>query len=328
MTPRPGDAGDAGPDREGSRRPRRPPASPLPDRDGVPAARLHLPGDGTWATVAAFLSERTHHAPGVAERLAAGQVLLGDGTQVGPDTRYAAGQWVYLYRDPPDEVHVPGEIAVLHADSDVVVVDKPPFLATTPRGRHVRQTVLLRLRRDLDMPELAPAHRLDRLTAGVLLLTTRREVRGAYQELFAHREVRKTYLALAPIREDLALPTVLRSRIVKHRGELQARQVPGEPNAVTRVELLRRQRVCGGDVGLYRLTPQTGRTHQLRVHLASLGIPILNDPLYPEVLDRAPGDFTSPLQLLARRLEFTDPLSGELRRFTSRRRLPATSLGD
>ena len=292
---------------------------PLPDRDGVPAARLHLPRDGAWRTVAAFLLDRTHRAPGVAERLAAGEVLLDDGTVVWPETPYAPGRWVHLYRDLPEEAPVPGEITVLHADSDIVVVDKPHFLATMPRGRHVVQTVLVRLRRDLGLPELAPAHRLDRLTAGVLLLTARREVRGAYQELFARREVTKTYLALAPLRRDLVLPTVLRSRIVKRRGTLQAVEEPGEPNAVTRVELAGVQRFSGRRVGLYRLTPLTGRTHQLRVHLAGLGIPILNDPLYPVVRERQPGDVADPLQLLAHRLEFTDPLTGERRSFTSRR---------
>jgi tRNA pseudouridine32 synthase/23S rRNA pseudouridine746 synthase len=291
----------------------------------VSAARLHLPADGAWPTVGAFLLDRTRHAPGVAERLAAGEVVLGDRTVVRPHTPYAPGQWVYLYRDLPDEVPVPGEIDVLYADSDIVVVDKPHFLATMPRGRHVAQTALVRLRRELGLPELAPAHRLDRLTAGVLLLTARRQVRGAYQELFARREVRKIYHALAPVDETLALPAVVRSRIVKRRGELQAIEEPGTPNAITGVELLRRQRVCDGDVGLYRLTPQTGRTHQLRVHLSRLGIPILNDPLYPTVLDPAPDDFGHPLQLLASSLEFIDPLSGGLRRFTSRRSLTDTA---
>jgi len=277
--------------------------------------------DGSWPTVAAFLLERTHHAPEVAERLTRGEVVLGDGTAVGTDTPYLPGAWVYLYRDLPDEVPVPGEIVVLYADSDIVVVDKPHFLATMPRGRHVAQTVVVRLRRELELPELAPAHRLDRLTAGVLLLTARRTVRGAYQELFARREVRKIYHAVSPLDETLALPAVVRSRIVKRRGELQAVEVPGTPNAVTGIELAER---LPGSVGLYRLTPQTGRTHQLRVHLSRLGIPILNDPLYPAVLDPAPDDFDHPLQLLASSLEFTDPLSGELRCFTSPRSLPAT----
>jgi tRNA pseudouridine32 synthase/23S rRNA pseudouridine746 synthase len=295
----------------------------------VPAARLHLPQDGAWPTVAAFLLERTRHAAGVAERLVAGEVRWGDGTAVAPDTRYAPGQWVYLYRDLPDEAPVPGEITVLYADSDIVVVDKPHFLATMPRGRHVAQTVVVRLRRELGLPELAPAHRLDRLTAGVLLLTVRREVRGAYQELFARREVRKTYHALAPVDEALALPATIRSRIVKHRGVLQAAEVPGDPNAITGVELLERRPARSGPVGRYRLTPETGRTHQIRVHLAGLGIPILNDPLYPTVVDRAPDDFSRPLQLLATSLAFTDPLTGEPRDFRSLRTLsPGGSAAD
>lgn len=303
----------------------------MPDRDGVPPVRFHLPGNGSWDTIAAFLLERTRNAPGVQRRLDAGEVLLGDGRVVRPGTGYRPGEWVYLYRDLPEETEVPGEITVLYRDDDIVVVDKPHFLATMPRGRHVAQTVLIRLRRELGLPELSPAHRLDRLTAGVLLLTIRPEVRGAYQELFARREVSKAYLALAPIREELALPVVVRSHIVKRRGMLQAQEIAGEPNAITSVELMDR---CGhaagpgepgrgtdSPVGRYRLTPLTGRTHQLRVHLAGLGIPILGDPLYPDVRDRMADDFARPLRLLAHRLEFTDPLTGRHRCFTSGRQL-------
>ena len=253
---------------------------------------------------------------------------LGDGSAVAPDTAYRPGDWVYLYRDLPDEAQVPGELTVLYQDSDIVVVDKPHFLATMPRGSHVAQTVVVRLRREFGSAHVAPAHRLDRLTAGVLLLTVRPEIRGAYQELFARREVGKTYLALAPVRADLVLPTVVRSRIVKRRGVLQASEVPGEPNAETRVELLE---VAGpipnssnaDPIGQYRLTPLTGRTHQLRVHLSGLGIPILGDPLYPQVREGIGDDFARPLQLLAHRLEFTDPLTGARRCFTSKRRLPS-----
>jgi tRNA pseudouridine32 synthase / 23S rRNA pseudouridine746 synthase len=202
---------------------------------------------------------------------------------------------------------------VLYRDDDIVVVDKPHFLATMPRGRHVAQTATVRLRRELDLPELSPAHRLDRLTAGVLLLTTRRELRGAYQSLFARGEVRKTYLARAAVNPDLAFPKVLRSRIIKERSRLQAFEEPGEPNAETRIERL-------GD-GLYGLTPCTGRTHQLRVHMASLGLPIEGDPLYPRVIDVAPEDFSTPLRLLAHSIEFKDPLSGRRCTFVSRRTL-------
>jgi tRNA pseudouridine32 synthase/23S rRNA pseudouridine746 synthase len=292
-----------------------------------------MPHDGSWCTVGQFLRERTRQAPGVQQRLGAGEVLFGDGTVVTADTPYRPGEWVYLYRDLPDEAEIPGELTVLHRDSDIVVVDKPPFLATMPRGGHVAQTVVVRLRRELGLADLAPAHRLDRLTAGVLLLTVRPEVRGVYQQLFARREVAKTYLALAPIRPDLVLPTVIRSRLVKHRGVLQAQDVQGEPNSETRVELMETVgpgRISAGPglVGRYRLTPQTGRTHQLRVHMAGLGIPILGDPLYPQVRENVGDDFCHPLQLLAHRLEFTDPITGRPRSFTSVRELTGAHSDD
>ena len=180
-----------------------------------------------------------------------------------------------------------------------------------PRGSHVVQTALVRLRRELELPELSPAHRLDRLTAGVLMFTVRREIRGAYQSMFSTGATRKTYLARAAEPVDRSFPRTVRSRIIKHRGQLQVTEEPGEPNAETVVEHL------GG--GRYRLTPRTGRTHQLRVHMASLGLPIIGDPLYPEITDVAPEDFSRPLGLVAHRLEFTDPLDGSHREFVSAR---------
>lgn len=282
--------------------------APLPDRDGVPAARVRMPREGRWPTVAAFLTERTGDDAGVHRRLAAGEVLLGDGTAVGERTAYRPGEVVWLHRDLPEEVPVPERPVVLHRDNDIVVVDKPHFMATMPRGSHVRQTVVLRLRAELGLPELSPAHRLDRLTAGVLLLTTKRERRAAYQRLFAAGQVRKSYLAVAPLPAGSgAVPAEVSSRIVKERGRLQAREVPGEPNARTRLELVDSR----GGLGLYRLHPLTGRTHQLRVHLSSLGTPIVGDPLYPVVRDVAPDDFTRPLQLLAETLALTDPVTGQ-----------------
>lgn len=248
-----------------------------------------------------------------AEKIRSGEVVTADGGVVEVGTILPPGAFVYLYRELREEVPVPFGIPILYRDDDIVVVDKPHFLATMPRGRHVAQTATVRLRRELDMEELSPAHRLDRLTAGVLLFTTRREVRGAYQTMFARGLVRKTYLARAGVDPGLEFPMTLRSRIIKRRSDLQAVEEPGEPNAETRIEHL-------GD-GLYRLTPRTGRTHQLRVHMASLGRPIAGDPWYPDVIDVAPDDFSAPLQLLAQRLEFDDPLSGERRAFVSGRSL-------
>ena len=244
-------------------------------------------------------------------RVLAGEVVDSDGGVVTAETVLRAGSHVYLYRDLPHEVDVPFDLPVLYRDDNIVVVDKPHFLATMPRGSHVAQTALVRLRRELGLDELSPAHRLDRLTAGVLMFTVRREVRGAYQGLFARGEVRKTYLAHSSARPELVAPQVVSNRIIKRRGVLQAVIEPGEPNTETRIEPL--------GAGRYRLIPRTGRTHQLRVHMASLGLPIDNDPLYPEVLDVAPDDFSAPLQLVAQRLEFDDPITGCRRCFVSSR---------
>jgi len=292
-------------------------------RDGLGPARVRLRGGPVLAELTARFGPQARAkvspASGWGPRTAgecpqAWEVVDVDGAVVDDATVLAAGSVVYLYRELPDEVPVPFDIPVLYRDADIVVVDKPHFLATMPRGRHVAQTALVRLRRELGLPELSPAHRLDRLTAGVLLFTTRREVRGAYQTLFAEGLVSKTYLARAAADPDLALPRVVRSRIVKRRGHLQAVCEPGAPNAETLVERI--------SDGLYRLTPRTGRTHQLRVHMASLGVPIEGDPLYPNVIDVAPGDFSTPLRLLARRIEFTDPMTGVRREFVSRRPAP------
>ena len=270
-------------------------AAPLPDRDGVGPARVRLRGGAVLVELADRFGEDA------AAKVLAGEVVCENGAVVTAATVLPPGAHVYLYRDLPDEVLVPFDIPVLYRDENIVVADKPHFMATMPRGGHVAQTATVRLRRELDLPELSPAHRLDRLTAGVLLFTARREVRGAYQTMFARGEVRKTYLARAAVDPALEFPRVVRSRIVKRRGQLQAVEEPGEPNAETLVEHL-------GD-GLYRLSPRTGRTHQLRVHMASLGLPIDGDPLYPNVIDVPSDDFSRPLQLLAHRLEFEDPVS-------------------
>lgn len=296
------------------------PAAPLPVRDGLNPTRLRLPHTGTWATALDYLLERfPSDRIRLREKVAAGEVVDEHGTPITAATPYRPNGFLYLYRDPPVEQRVPFEIDTLHRDEDLLVVDKPHFLASTPRGAYVVESALVRLRRDLDLPELTPAHRLDRITAGVLVFTVRQEARRAYQSLFDERRVIKEYEALAPHDPALPLPRTVRSRIIKERGVLQAREVPGIPNAESRIELLE---VRDG-IGRYRLLPRTGKTHQLRLHMSSLGIPILGDNFYPLFHDVAPDDYSTPLQLLARSIEFDDPVTGARRRFETRRTLAA-----
>ncbi|GAA4825545.1 RluA family pseudouridine synthase [Streptomyces ziwulingensis] len=287
---------------------------------------MRLPAATEWTTVGAYLVARLSGAGEgvVASLLDAGLVVGADGTPVPAEAPYRPGTYVWFHRPLPAEVPVPFPLEVRHRDAHIVVADKPHFLATTPRGSHVTQTALARLRRELGLPALTAAHRLDRLTAGLVLFTVRPEERGTYQTLFRDRRVHKEYEAVAAYDPALALPRTVRSRIVKERGVLTARETEGEPNAVTRVELVGRRPGPGTGRARYRLVPETGQTHQLRVHMSALGVPILGDPLYPEVTGPGPaGDFRRPLQLLARELAFTDPVTGLDHRFRSTRRLTA-----
>lgn len=332
-----------------ARRPgRKAPPSPLEQRDGVDPVCLRLPGDTTpvgqsangngdetgarpWAgggaptTVGAYLLERYGAAIGpaqVAEMLAAGRFVGEGGRPVDAATPYEAGAYIWFHRDLAPEVRVPFAIRVVHHDERIVVADKPHFLATTPRGRHVTETALARLRRDLELPRLSPAHRLDRLTAGLVLFVVRPEDRGTYQTLFRDRRVRKEYEAVAVHDPAVELPRTVSSRILKEHGVLAAQEVSGPVNAESRIELLGQR----NGLGRYRLLPTTGRTHQLRVHMSALGLPLLNDPLYPEIAPLPPEDadpFQEPLQLLARALEFTDPWTERVMRFESTRELAA-----
>lgn len=284
--------------------------------------RVRLPPEESWATVREYLVDRLSGAgDGVVDRMMDDGLFVGvDGASVA-GLPYAAGMFVWFHRELPVEVPVPFAVDVVYRDEHIVVADKPHFLATTPRGSHVVESALARLRRELGIPALGAAHRLDRLTAGLVLFTVRPEERSAYQALFREKRVRKEYEAVAPYDSGLDLPTTVRSRILKERGVMAAQQVEGEVNAVSRVELAERR---GDGLARYRLVPGTGQTHQLRVHMSALGVPILGDPLYPVVTGPVPdGDFRRPLQLLARALEFTDPVTGAEHRFRSGRVLEA-----
>lgn len=304
-----------------------PPRSPLPPRHGLDAAWVRTPDAdpshaSRWPTMGDWLQDRLSERVDVTGFLAAGRFVDGAGVPVPAGAPYRSCAFVWFHRDLAEEVVVPGAIHVVHQDERIVVVDKPAFLSTIPRGRHVVQSLVVRLREQLGLPELSPLHRLDRVTSGLVVLATQRRWRGAHQSMFERREVGKIYRAVAPVRADLELPVTVRNHLRTRPGQWQAEVLPGaEPNAESLIE---RETVLG-DTAVYRLTPRTGRTHQLRMHMLGLGIPISGDPLYPVVRDVTVDDFSTPLQLLASEMWFTDPVDGSERHFESVRRLPLRS---
>lgn len=293
------------------------PVAPLPVRDGLNPTRIRLPPDGIWPTVMDYLLSRfPDDAARLGEKLAAGEIVDPAGTPIRLDTVYLPTAFIYLYRDPRPEKRVPFEIEILFRDENLLVIDKPHFLASTPRGMYITESAVVRLRVLLDLPELSPAHRLDRVTAGLLVFVVKAEHRGAYQTMFARREVTKRYEAVARLDRDVELPQTVRSHIIKDRGTPKAREIADlAPNAESLVELIEAR----GDLGLFRLSPKTGKTHQLRLHMSSIGLPILHDHFYPHFYEVPSDDYSKPLQLLAKSLEFVDPLTGRPQFFQSPR---------
>lgn len=288
---------------------------PLPVRDGVGPSCVALP-EGPWPTVGAFLIERFSRVDEATwqARMAAGEVVDARGRVVRPDTPFEAQLKVYYYRSPPAERPFPLQETVVYQDDWIVVADKPHFMPVTPSGRHLHETLLVRLKRRLGIDTLAPVHRIDRDTAGLVLFSVQPGTRGAYQSVFRERGARKLYDAVAPLRADLALPRTHRSRLVDGDNFMTMCEVPGEPNSETLIELAESR----GALGRYRLQPLSGKRHQLRVHMAALGLPLLNDGIYPVLLPECEvPDFARPLQLVARELAFTDPVTGASRAFES-----------
>ena len=299
-------------------------AVPLPARDGVGPSCVALPADAREGRIAQHL-ERLFPAVTPAqwaERIAAGEVRDEHGVAVTAHTPARPHLRIYYYRSLVDEPLVPFQAQVLYQDEHLVVADKPHFLPVTPGGRYLQQTLLVRLRRQLGLDDLAPLHRLDRETAGLVMFSVQPATRGTYQRLFAERQVHKAYECIAPWQPARHWPLRHRSRLVDDTHFMRMREVPGEPNAETLFTPLE----VHGPLARYRLEPLTGRRHQLRVHCLALGMPIVGDTLYPELLPQGSDDPARPLQLLARSLAFDDPLTGQPRSFESTRQLQALAL--
>lgn len=308
----------------------RPARISLPTRDGVSASTVAAP-HGPWRTVLDFLSERI---PAVSRedwsrRMDQGEVLDAQGTPLPPDAPYRAQTRLHYWRSLPFEHRIPFEEHIVFQDELLVVADKPHFLPVTPKGRYLHETLLVRLKRRTGIDTLVPMHRIDRETAGLVVFTVQPHTRNAYQGLLRDLQVAKTYEAIAPWREGLSWPHRRLSRLAESPRFMAMEEVDGPPNADTLIELLEVADASTGaqhaHLARYRLTPSTGQKHQLRAHMNALGLPILGDQIYPELLPALPPeqapDFSRPLQLLAKSLRFTDPITGQARAFESTRSL-------
>lgn len=288
--------------------------SPLPMRDGVSASRVWLP-NGPWKTIGDYFVVRF---PQVARdswirRINRGELVDEKGDAVSLEHNYRCGACIYYYRERAIEPPIPFQEVILFQNDELLVVDKPHFLPVTPGGRFLRETLLVRLKLRTGIETLSPIHRLDRETAGVMMLSVNPATRSLWQSLFRKKLVTKHYEALAAVRRDLTFPLERQSRIERDDVFFRMKEIDGEPNTHTRIDLIDIRENCA----LYGLTPLTGKMHQLRVHMNALGIPILNDAFYPVAQPAGADDFSKPLKLLAKLIAFTDPISGESRSFTT-----------
>lgn len=284
------------------------------------ASTLQLP-PGRWPTLLDGLCARFPRVDRGQwqDRFARGRVLDAERHALSADAPYRVGQTILYFREVIDEPRIPFEETVLHVDQHLVVADKPHFLPVAPTGRHVRETLLTRLVGRLGIRELVPLHRIDRDTAGLVLFSGDPHSRRAYQDLFRQRRLEKRYEAVAPALPGCVFPLLRETRLVKSEPFFRMQEVEGDANTRTRIEVLAAEE----EWWRYALYPVSGRKHQLRVHMAALGAPIRNDPYYPDLTAQDPDDYSRPLQLLARGLSFVDPLSGQERKFESRRELEA-----
>lgn len=295
----------------------------LPLRNGVAASSVTLPATG-WEYLIDFLCDKFSAIPREVwlDRMRQGLVTDGLGNVLNVETAFKAQSVVRYYRALEHETPIPFEEHILFQDEYLLAVDKPHFLPAVPAGKYLQETLLVRLKKKTGIDDLAPMHRIDRETAGLMLFTIKPETRGAYQSLFQQKQVQKQYHAIAAFHDDLLLPTIYRSRMQESEHFMRMQEVAGIENSETRIELIEQS----NGVGKYLLKPLTGKKHQLRVHMAALGLPILNDQIYPTYIAVEIESFEKPLQLLAKRIEFTDPISGQQRIFQSNKELDILKL--
>lgn len=293
------------------------------------ASEITLPAvNNGWLTVLQFLCSQFPYISEAVwrKRIAEDKVHWFGGAAITADTAFMPSKRLCYYREVVTEPVIPFPHHIVYQDQHILVADKPHFLPVTPGGEYVNECLLARLQRDTGLTDMVPVHRLDRDTAGLVLFSVNGHSRAAYYQLFSQGTITKQYQAVAGLTEDASLGGLpqhwhIKNRIEKSTPRFINAVVPGMVNAVSDISLVSR----GGELGLFELIPHTGKTHQLRLHMLSLGMPILHDNYYPSLKPKQVPQFDKPLQLLAQRLSFTDPLTGQLRQFSSQQKLSAWS---
>ena len=287
--------------------------------EGVSASRVYLPADQTHLNLLAFFIAQFPH---IAEeewidRFHEGLILDQEGHALRASDAYRPNTHLLYFRRLTREPEIPFEERILFQDERILVADKPHFLPVTPSGLYLHQTLLNRLKKKTGIQTLSPIHRIDRDTAGLVIFSVNPNERAQYQNLFRDRAVKKVYEAIAPYSEELErqLPMTYQSRIQESEHFLQMQEVEGEPNSDTLIELIATNKPWAK----YRLTPGSGKKHQLRCHLNALNIPMKHDQIYPILTpyQEYDLDFSKPLQLLAKEIAFIDPMDGSKRVFNS-----------
>ncbi len=286
-----------------------------PMRDGITASIVFLPKSSTFITIFDFVVHKFPHISQIEWQQRFDDHLVFDqqGTALNITSLYSGEQHIYYYRHLTHETKVPFSHKILFENDHFMLVDKPHFLTVSPTGQYVQQTLLTRLKKQSNNPVLTPIHRLDRETAGLILISKQVETRGIYQQLFAERQVQKIYHAIAPWQSNITLPLQFSARMQKGEPFYTMQIVKGDSNSSTYIDVLEHNQHWAK----YQLSPITGKQHQLRVHMAALGLPLKNDRFYPKVQHNTNEDFNQPLQLLAKHLSFVDPINGESYNFSS-----------
>jgi tRNA pseudouridine32 synthase/23S rRNA pseudouridine746 synthase len=257
------------------------------------------------------------------QRIADGKVHWHDGSLITPQSPFQPQQRVYYYREVENEPCIPFKERILLQDEHILVAYKPHFLPVTPGGIYVNECLQNRLRRRTGIEALQTLHRLDRVTAGLVMFSVNPDTRHRYHNLFKTRQIHKTYQAVASISASdhlIGKEWEVSNRIEQSEPRFLMRIIENEANSENNSEANSHSVIrCmeqTAQKALFELNPITGKTHQLRLHMQALGWPILNDKYYPKLQPQSADNYSDPLQLLAKKLQFIDPVSQQSRCFT------------